>query len=101
MSDPAPPPPETTSPPPAAPGSWRKVAAGILTLAVVAGAVGLALHVWGILEQRPRTDDAVARANVVGIAPRVPGQIIHLYVEDNQQVKEGDLLFELIRRISN
>jgi len=95
MSDSTPPPAETKSPPPPAPGGWRKVAAGILAIALVAGAVALALHVWGILERRPRTDDAVARANVVGIAPRVPGQIIHLYVEDNQQVKEGDLLFEL------
>src|SRR5207244_7241430 len=36
-----------------------------------------------------------ARANVVGIAPRVSGQIIKLNVQDNQAVKEGDVLFEI------
>ena len=38
---------------------------------IVAGAVVITLYVWGIIERHPRTDDATARANVVGIAPRV------------------------------
>ena len=33
------------------------------------------------------------RANFVGIAPQVNGHIVELHVRDNQQVKEGDLLF--------
>src|SRR5438552_17821883 len=36
------------------------------------------------------------RANVVGIAPRVTGQILKLNVQDNQAVKEGDVLFEIV-----
>jgi membrane fusion protein, multidrug efflux system len=32
---------------------------------------------------------------VVGIAPRVSGQILKLNVQDNQAVKEGDVLFEI------
>jgi membrane fusion protein, multidrug efflux system len=32
---------------------------------------------------------------VVGIAPRVSGQILKLNLQDNQSVKEGDVLFEL------
>jgi len=67
----------------------------IVTLIVVAGAVVITLYVWGIVERHPRTDDATARANIVGIAPRVAGQILKLNVEDNQQVKKGDVLFEL------
>ena len=47
------------------------------------------------MERHPRTDDATARANVVGIVPRVRGQIVKLAVQDNQVVKEGDLLFEI------
>jgi multidrug resistance efflux pump len=35
------------------------------------------------------------RANVVGIAPRVSGPIINIPVHDNQEVKAGDLLFEI------
>ena len=48
----------------------------------------ITLYVWGIIERHPRTDDATARANVVGIAPRVSGQILKLNVQDNQAVKE-------------
>src|SRR5437762_5490028 len=67
----------------------------IVTLVVAVSAVIITLYVWGIIERHPRTDDATARANVVGIAPRVSGQIIKLNVQDNQAVKEGDVLFEI------
>ena len=77
------------------PFGWRKVAGLIFSVAAVAGAIVLALLVWGVMERHPRTDDAIARANVVGIAPRARGQIIRLNVQDNQEVKEGDVLFEI------
>ena len=67
----------------------------IVSLIIVAGAVIITLYVWGIIERHPRTDDATARANVVGIAPRVSGQILKLNVQDNQAAKEGDVLFEI------
>ena len=63
---------------------------GILVLAFI-----LSLAAWNFNEQHPRTDDAVARANQIGIAPRVSGPIIELRVQDNQFVKSGDLLFEI------
>jgi multidrug resistance efflux pump len=43
----------------------------------------------------PWTRDSQVRANIVGIAPRVSGPIIHVAVRDNQQIKIGDLLFEI------
>lgn len=55
----------------------------------------LSLAAWNFNEQHPRTDDAVARANLIGIAPRVSGPIVKVYVQDNQFVKSGDLLFEI------
>jgi multidrug efflux system membrane fusion protein len=67
----------------------------IVCLIIVASAVVITLYVWGIVERHPRTDDATARANVVGVAPRVSGQIIQLNVQDNQAVKKGDVLFEI------
>src|SRR6201987_2303048 len=67
----------------------------ITSVIIVAGAVAITLYVWGIIERHPRTDDATARANVVGIAPRVSGQTIKLNVQDNQAVKEGAVLFEI------
>ncbi len=73
----------------------RKFVRKIVSLIIVASAVIITLYVWGIIERHPRTDDATVRANVVGIAPRVSGQIIKLNVQDNQAVKEGDVLFEI------
>src|SRR4029453_12772830 len=73
----------------------RKLVRNLVALLVVFSAVFLTLYVWSILERHPRTDDATARANVVGIAPRVAGQILKLNVQDNQAVKEGDVLFEI------
>ena len=73
----------------------RKFIRKIVSLIVLVSAVVITLYVWGIIERHPRTDDATARANVVGIAPRVSGQILKLNVQDNQAVKEGDVLFEI------
>ncbi len=74
---------------------WRGFVRKITSLIILAGAVLITLYVWGIVERHPRTDDATARANVVGIAPRVAGQILKLNVQDNQAIKEGDVLFEI------
>src|SRR6202045_5459071 len=67
----------------------------ITSVIIVGSAVLITLYVWGIIERHPRTDDATARANVVGIAPRVAGQILKLNVQDNRAVKKGDVLFEI------
>ena len=73
----------------------RKFVRKIVSVAIVASAVLITLYVWSTIERHPRTDDAAARANVVGVVPRVRGQIVRLAVQDNQLVKEGDLLFEI------
>ena len=66
----------------------RLIGAGIVVAAAIA--VVVTLLQWAA---RPQTDDATVRANFVGIAPQVNGPIVELHVRDNQQVKEGDLLF--------
>ncbi len=43
----------------------------------------------------PWTRDGQVRANVIKVAPRVSGPIVHVAVMDNQEVKKGDLLFEI------
>jgi membrane fusion protein, multidrug efflux system len=62
-------------------------------VAIVVGAPLAAVWISRDAFRRPRTDDALVRANVVGIAPHVSGPIIDLPVVDNQEVAEGDLLF--------
>jgi multidrug resistance efflux pump len=61
--------------------------------------IGLAAWAAWTLYQRyvetPWTRDCQVRANVVGIAPRVSGPIIRIAVQDNQQIKQGELLFEI------
>src|SRR5208282_159796 len=74
----------------------RKPVLGV-TIGVVTPVLAfiLSLAAWNFNEQHPRTDDAVALANLIGIAPRVSGPIVKIYVRDNQFVKSGDLLFEI------
>src|SRR5262249_53498586 len=64
-------------------------------VAIVIGAVAVTSYAFRVNFVNPRTDDAAVRANVVGIAPQVSGPIVDLRVTDNQQVKEGDLLFTI------
>lgn len=78
-----------------APGRFKRFFILVVSLAIVSLAVVLSFVAWNTNERHPRTDDGVARANVIGIAPRVSGPIIKVNVSDNQFVKGGDLLFEI------
>ncbi len=41
------------------------------------------------------TDDAYIDANKLNISTQIPGRIIHLYADEGDQVKKGDLLVQL------
>src|SRR2546430_4672842 len=73
----------------------QKLIRKLVALLIVFGAVVLTLYVWSVLERHPRTDDAAARANVVGIVPRARGQIVKLAVQDNQLVRSEEHTSEL------
>jgi len=66
-----------------------------VTLIIVALASLAALTLYRQYLADPWTRDGQVRANVVGIAPRVSGPVVRVAVHDNQQVKKGDLLFEI------
>jgi membrane fusion protein, multidrug efflux system len=68
----------------------RAISAAILAATAIVG-----LLVARNVTANPRTDDAEVFANYIGIAPLVNGPITHLYVADNQLVKQGDPLFEI------
>jgi membrane fusion protein, multidrug efflux system len=76
-------------------GKLKRLFILILSLGIICLAFFLSLRAWDYNEQHPRTDDAVSRANIIGIAPRISGPIIKINVTDNQFVKGGDLLFEI------
>ena len=67
----------------------------LITLIVVYLAGWAAWSLYRRYIQNPWTRDSQVRANIVGIAPRVSGPIIRVAVHDNQEVKAGDLLFEI------
>jgi multidrug resistance efflux pump len=67
----------------------------LITLIFVGLAGWAAVSLYHRYVENPWTRDGQVRANIVGIAPRVSGPIIHVGVRDNQKVKKGDLLFEI------
>lgn len=71
----------------------RMILGRIIGVLIVLGAFITGAFVWHINYKNPRTNDAMVRANIVGIAPEVNGRIVELHVEDNQYVKQGDLLY--------
>jgi len=68
-----------------------------ITLAVVAVAMFALRSLWTHNELAPWTRDGRVRADVVSIAPDVPGFVVKVAVHDNQVVSKGDALFELDR----
>ena len=67
----------------------------IVSYATFAAALLSMVIVWNQIQRYPRTDDAYLRANTIGMAPRVFGQIAELPIRDNQFVKTGDLLYRI------
>jgi len=66
-----------------------------VTVTVVILAIIASLGLYQRYTNEPWTRDGQVRANVVGIASRVAGPIIQIPIRDNQEIKKGDLLFEI------
>ena len=78
--------------------SAPRTAGRLVALVLVLAAIGLGVAVVWHLDTAPRTDDAYAYADTIGVAPEVSGRIVELAVADNQPVKQGDLLLRLDAR---
>lgn len=68
-----------------------------VTLLAAAGALFAGWQLWRHYEIEPWTRDGRVKAYVVQVAPDVTGQVTKVFVRDNQQVKAGDVLFEVDR----
>ncbi|CAI1181470.1 Inner membrane protein yiaV precursor [Serratia marcescens] len=62
----------------------------ILALTLIVAAV----VVWRV-ENAPTTDDAYAYADTIDVVPEVNGRIVEMPIRDNQEVRQGDLLFHI------
>ncbi|WER48430.1 HlyD family secretion protein [Cupriavidus sp. WKF15] len=67
------------------------------TLVAVAAAVLVLRHLWDYYTAAPWTRDGHVRADIVQIAPDVSGLVTRVLVHDNQQVRRGQVLFEIDR----
>lgn len=76
----------------------RRAIAVFFSIASIASAFVCAIIAWQQLQRYPRTDDAYVRANTIGMAPRVYGQIVELPLVDNQFVAAGTLLYRIDAR---
>jgi len=66
-----------------------------LTAAIVILALFLGHGLWNHYMYSPWTRDARMRAEVVRIAPDVSGLVTRVAVVDNQEVRKGDVLYEI------
>jgi multidrug resistance efflux pump len=73
----------------------RHLVRTIVTLAVVGIATALIIAVWHTYMIAPWTRDGRVQAEVVDIAPEIPGTVVAVPVRDNQYVHKGDVLFAL------
>ena len=69
----------------------------LLTVAVVVlGVAALAgWHYYTYLSTHTWTDDAFIEGHIIQISPKVTGHVLRVYVTDNQEVHQGDLLLEI------
>jgi len=70
--------------------SMRLAVIGLCAIAAVAGVLYY-LH----LRAYESTDNAFLEGDVIQVSPRIPGQVLHVYVQDNQHVNRGDLIAEI------
>ena len=62
---------------------------------VVIIAVSAVLYYLNYKKTHISTDDAFVEGKIYSISSRVPGTILHVYVDDNQFVRKGEVLVEL------
>jgi len=72
----------------------------ILAVAAVLLLIGIIIGVryWRYSSSHESTDDAFIDGHIIQVSPKASGYIAKIYVNDNQQVKTGDLLVELDTR---
>jgi membrane fusion protein (multidrug efflux system) len=74
---------------------WKRpvllsVMIGVVVILTVAGII-----LWLVMRNYEETDDAYIDGHIVHVAPRVPGRVLSLNVNDNQLVEAGTVVIEI------
>nr|HET7860008.1 HlyD family efflux transporter periplasmic adaptor subunit [Caldimonas sp.] len=77
------------------PRSKRKLALGIVALAVLLGGLAYGVYWWLVLAHYESTDNAYVQGNVVQLTPQIAGTVIAIYADDTDFVKAGQPLVRL------
>jgi membrane fusion protein, multidrug efflux system len=77
--------------------SWRERVKNLDPIVKVAIVVVLILLgvAWYVYSGRVSTDDAQVDCHITAMAPQVPGYVVQLFINDNTEVKEGDILVQI------
>src|SRR5581483_1362235 len=83
------------SEPPAAPPRRKRSSRGWLIFGVLAVLAAIGIYFWVHSMNRITTDDAQVDGHIAPISPKIYGKVVEVLVNDNQQVKKGQLLVRI------
>jgi len=66
-----------------------------LIFGALAVAAGVGVYLWVHSLNRVSTDDAQVDGHIVPISPKIYGKVLEVLVDDNQQVKQGQVLVRI------
>jgi membrane fusion protein (multidrug efflux system) len=72
------------------PASWLSVAA-------VVALIAFGVYQWHVLSGRETTDDAFVEGTLSYLAPEISGRVVAILVDENQQVKAGEVVVRIDR----
>ena len=75
--------------------SRRRLVVGVAGLALFIVAVAYGVHLWRYYDNHVSTDDAFVAAHISPVSARISGTVVEVLVQDNQNVRAGDILARL------
>jgi len=72
----------------------RPLLMAVLAMLLLGGAIA-GVRYWQYARQYESTDDAFIQGHITQISPKVSAQVTRVLIDDNLEVKQGDLLIEL------